>query len=175
MVFGDPNATAPQPNNSSRAATHKCGNTFYPGIPTDQAACPPGSTYIVAVFAPQCWDGSNLDSPDHKSHMNYGSSEKVPGSNPAVYRRVCPPTHPKIIPQISYQVTYIVTDSRFMRFTSDTNSAQQAGWTVHGDVMSAWKDKWLQMWITNCNQANAECFAHLLGRDPADGKLKMIY
>jgi hypothetical protein len=174
MIAGDPMATKPQPNNSSQAHTWKCGTKFYQGIPTDQLLCPPGSSLVVSVYFPQCWDGSNLDSPDHKSHMSYGSSVKVPLSNPAVYQRVCPATHPKVIPQISFQLNYVVTDSRQMRFVSDTNLAQQAGWTMHGDVIVAWKKEVMERWVRNCNRAGAECHSHILGPD-ANGKLEMIY
>jgi hypothetical protein len=32
----------------------------------------PGSSYLSAkITFPGCWDGKNLDSPDHRSHMAY--------------------------------------------------------------------------------------------------------
>jgi Domain of unknown function (DUF1996) len=40
--------------------------------------CRSGDFVSVALWFPQCWDGRNLDSPDHKSHMAIamGSGEK---------------------------------------------------------------------------------------------------
>jgi len=175
MVTGDPNATKPQPNNSSMAHSWQCNGVMYTSIPTDQVACPPGSDLTVAVFFNNCWDGNNLDSPDHKSHMANGPNKQVPGSNPPVYKKACPSTHPHVLPQLSFQMVYTVTDTRYMRFVSDTNPAQPAGWTMHGDVISAWEPKFMRMWVNNCLRAGAECFSHLLGRDPDDGKLKQIY
>jgi hypothetical protein len=33
--------------------------------------CQPGDELWARIAFPQCWDGVNLDSPDHKSHMAY--------------------------------------------------------------------------------------------------------
>jgi hypothetical protein len=45
----------------------------------------------------RCWDGKNLDSPDHKSHMAYPT-----GNN-------CPSTHPVRVPQILYETAWDTT------------------------------------------------------------------
>lgn len=50
-----------------------------------------------------CWDGKNLDSPDHKSHVAY------PSGGPAAFSGTgtggaCPSTHPVKIPQIMLEV-----------------------------------------------------------------------
>ncbi len=34
-------------------------------------SCAPGTQVNVRYQAPSCWDGVNLDSADHKSHMAY--------------------------------------------------------------------------------------------------------
>jgi hypothetical protein len=54
----------------------------------------------------RCWDGKNLDSPDHKSHVAY------PSNGPATFTGSstggnCPATHPVKIPQIMLEVCYI--------------------------------------------------------------------
>ena len=45
-------------------------------IPTQRGrrCCAPGTWLVMSVEFPQCWDGVNLDSPDHKSHMAYPST-----------------------------------------------------------------------------------------------------
>ncbi|KAL4867849.1 hypothetical protein BDV12DRAFT_209569 [Aspergillus spectabilis] len=51
------------------------------------------------VFFPSCWDGENLDSPDHKSHMAY----------PAIgdYNKgICPKTHPVGIFSIFIEILF---------------------------------------------------------------------
>lgn len=46
-----------------------------------------------------CWDGKNLDSPDHKSHMAFPSGVTT-GS--------CPTTHPVRFITLFYEVTWNV-------------------------------------------------------------------
>ena len=37
------------------------------------AGCPIGAQLIILVGAPDCWDGVNLDTADHRSHLVYGT------------------------------------------------------------------------------------------------------
>jgi len=60
--------------------------------------CPGGIRFTV-IF-PSCWDGKNVDSPDHKSHVAY-----APG-NGALAGDKCPSTHPVRIPQVMYEVMF---------------------------------------------------------------------
>src|SRR4029079_19174567 len=72
MIAGDPSASAPNPTVFNKR--WKCI-----GGPNNQNAlyqasignCDVGAQLYQEVFFPQCWDGVNLDSPDHKSHMSY--------------------------------------------------------------------------------------------------------
>ena len=48
----------------------------------------------------RCWDGKNLDSPDHKSHVSYTSSGTFESGG------ACPTTHPVKIPQVMYEVMW---------------------------------------------------------------------
>lgn len=47
-----------------------------------------------------CWDGVNLDSPDHKSHVSYPASGSFETTGP------CPSTHPVRLPQLMYEVMW---------------------------------------------------------------------
>lgn len=54
----------------------------------------------------RCWDGKNLDSPDHKAHVAY------PTSGPANFLSLggnCPSSHPVRIPQLMYEVVWDTT------------------------------------------------------------------
>ena len=51
----------------------------------------------------RCWDGKNLDSPDHQSHM-YNNIEIDDFKN-APY---CPSTHPVRVPQVTFEATWYV-------------------------------------------------------------------
>jgi hypothetical protein len=177
MIAGNPSATLPQSN--PLTYRYKCGAVFYQSIPQDDTKCPAGSKIGFEVFFPVCWDGVNLDSPDHKSHMAYRKNIKVPGSVPAVYENRCPATHPKQIPHLSFSYSYTVpaTGIRTMRLVTDTDitATKLPGIGLHGDYSAAWKDKYMKMWVQNCLRDGKECHSHLLGRDPDDGKFKAIH
>lgn len=55
----------------------------------------------VQVFFPSCWNGRDLDSADHKSHMAYPDG---------VDSGKCPSTHPVRFISIFYEVMYSVDD-----------------------------------------------------------------
>ena len=52
---------------------------------------------VMSIMFPQCWDGVNLDSPNHKSHMAYGAGWPDKG---------CPSTHPVPLAQITQNFRY---------------------------------------------------------------------
>ena len=130
-----------------------------PGIDTkehrDIPDCPVGSQLNEMVFFPQCWDGKNLDSPDHKSHMAY-----------PVNRR-CPASHPVAIPEITFNILYDVTEphaAQYWRLASDMYSADiPAGHSMHGDWFDGWNPSVKEAWVKGCNQASRNCKSHLLG------------
>jgi len=121
-------------------------------VPT---SCPTGNTIWAAVMFPQCWDGVNLDSPDHKSHMSY----PVQGS--------CPSTHPVAVPEITVNVLYPVADMKALsrwRLASDTyDSSIAAGYSSHADWFNGWKPQIMDAFVQNCDQPPKDCHAHLLG------------
>lgn len=49
-----------------------------------------------------CWDGKNLDSPDHKSHVTYSGTGASGGGS-------CPSSHPVKLPQVMYELMWNVT------------------------------------------------------------------
>jgi hypothetical protein len=74
-----------------------------PGTGGDTRALPKGPCaggIRQNIFFPTCWDGKNLDSPDHKSHVAYPSSGSFESGGP------CPASHPVKIPQILYETAW---------------------------------------------------------------------
>ncbi len=158
IVAGDPRNTAPpqwgaayrwrcfegtvtDPSNTNEAP-HK-------GMRSD---CRVGTDLLMEVFFPQCWDGVNLDSPDHKSHMAYASNG-------------CPASHPVALPQLTFNVHYRVKDaaeSSHWRLSSDVYQGQ-AGHSGHGDVIFGWNEAIMGRIVKNCIRKGADCHAHLLG------------
>lgn len=122
--------------------------------------CPAGTELWANVIFPNCWDGKNLDSPDHKSHMAYW-----PIPNP--YGGKCPPSHPVSVPQITIQAVYPVTEANAplrWRLASDNyDKSIPAGYSMHGDWFNGWKPEIMNAWVTNCDRASKDCSAHLLG------------
>lgn len=51
----------------------------------------------------RCWDGKNLDSPNHQSHVAYGQGSGATGGG------ACPSTHPVKLPQVMYELMWNVT------------------------------------------------------------------
>jgi len=107
--------------------------------------CPGGAQLWQLVYFPQCWDGVNLDSPDHKSHMSYPVNS------------ACPSTHPVPVPEVSYNILYDVTEANAplrWRLSSDTyDSSLPGGYSSHGDWFNGWKADVMKTFIEKCDRA----------------------
>jgi hypothetical protein len=125
--------------------------------------CPVGSQLYQEIFFPQCWDGRNLDSPDHKSHMSY--PVEVPGGYS------CPGSHPVPLPQVTFNIAYAVQTKdapRNWRLSSDTyDTSRPGGYSSHGDWFNGWKKDVSDAWNAGCVQATRDCHVQLLG----DGRM----
>jgi hypothetical protein len=122
--------------------------------------CVVGGQLIAQMGANHCWDGKNLDSPDHRSHVveaNYRWDNNLGIVG-------CPPTHPWILPTFTVGVTYTVdADLKAIldsagnwngtyngwHFSSDTMMSQIPGRTFHADWFGAWDDTVMKMWTDN--------------------------
>lgn len=169
MIAGDPKGN---PSAPSSAAIYACvwngGNSDWSSsIPKN---CPggDGSWLIMGIDFPQCWDGINLDSPDHKSHMTNPVNVKANNTGN------CPASHPVAMPQIAYQILYqvkVTGETANWRLSSDAYDATKpAGFSGHGDYFMAWKPEIVKVWTKNCDNAQKDCHSHLLG----DGRAMVI-
>lgn len=122
------NAMVRNTTGESRGICHRCLNTNqspFGGAPCvdpdnmDTSSFPnkicPGGIRTTVSF-PTCWDGKNLDSPDHQSHVAYATVPFEPYMPPVATRPlkvgergVCPETHPVTLPQLMYEVIFDTT------------------------------------------------------------------
>ncbi len=166
MIAGSPTASAPNPA-GTYMARFKCI-----GGPNNQNGlygaaignCDVGAKLISEVFFPQCWDGVNLDSPDHKSHMAYTVTKKTAAG---VSYRACPDTHKVPVAQVSFNVVYIVTEKDAplrWRLASDMyDKTLPGGYSSHADWWNGWDANVSDAWSKFIIQAKKDGHAHLLG------------
>ena len=150
MVAGSAGATSQQPHQSWSCFDGGGGKLHQPVI----HQC--DSQLSMNVEFPQCWNGRDLDSPDHKSHLAY----------PIEGRGVCPPGYPVAIPVISFHVLYTVRglDISGWRLSSDNEKATNLhGVSIHGDWFYGWQPKIVDRWIPACVKRVATCGSHMLG------------
>ncbi len=120
------------------------------------ARCVVGNHLQLSIEFPQCWDGQNLDSSNHKSHM----SNTVNGA--------CPSTHPVAIPVITFNVRFLITQTsktQNWHLASDMYDYTKlgGGFSAHGDWWDGWDTDTEKAWIENCNNTSKDCHADLLG------------
>ena len=147
------------------------GDTLNPPLPTEHAgslswscvdsgpffAQPPDCTSIgkpikAHIQFPNCWDGVNLDSPDHRSHMAYWTSAKT-----------CPPSHPVRIPRIRFNVAFNIKNGKGTYLSSD--HGVPGGTSLHADFWNTWDQAVLQDAVTTCINGNKDC-TRLKDNDP---------
>jgi hypothetical protein len=150
MIAGDAKMDRPD-----GAHVMNCNGEYGPQEGKAMPVCPAGSQVWQAIDFPQCWDGVNLDSPDHKSHMAFP------------VRNACPASHPVALPSISFIIIYPVTssdDTRRWRLSSDNYSTSlPGGYSYHADWFNGWRPDVKDQWTRNCINPGNDCDSHMLG------------
>ena len=99
------------------------------------------------VFFPSCWDGKNLDSPDHKSHMAYPIQNFNSGD--------CPDTHPVHLVSLFFEMFVNVNNFPYAPGRWVYSFGDNVGLGLHGDFQDGWTDKSiLQTAIDECADVN---------------------
>jgi hypothetical protein len=141
FIVGNAHAMSPEENPTlGNHIIWKCGPGSGKDLPQPPSQCKSG-IMVVSFRAPNCWDGVNLDSPDHMSHMAYPSGSRCPDSHPVVLMRV----------------------ESFFRFAvgtapiGDVTLSSGPWWTVHSDLFFAWVPSELQRFTDACTNAMRDC------------------
>ncbi|UZK67720.1 DUF1996 domain-containing protein [Sphingomonas sp. M1-B02] len=137
----------------------KALNPNSPDISTAIKGCPPDYQLEVRGQAPDCWNGIDLDSQNHRDHVAYGSYGDWG------YLK-CPSTHPYIIPAFTI-ASFYTTDASLpgWHLSSDImpGHSMTPGSTFHADWFGAWDDETMMMWETNCINKMLNCSGGDLG------------
>ena len=158
MIAGNKNATGYQ-----SVANWYCSRSNIPNTEGFIPDCPVGEDVMLSVAFPECWNGRDLDSPDHQSHMAY-----------AIYvnggTSYCPSTHPIGLPRVEEIVAFPVTaNSRPLRWrlSSDMYSSSiRGGRSLHADWMDGWSRDAMTTFTRECVNKRRDSTLQLCdGRD----------
>jgi len=156
MVAGDPLRRTQNDSDTAQRAVHMVCLTFdktvkqyvataqAPGFPTQHC-----NMMRAEVYFPSCWDGKNIDSDDHKTHVAY----------PAIgdYNTgVCPESHPVAI--FSLFVEFFFNTGLFQdinKFAFANGDPTAFGY--HADFMMGWTDRALLQTAHNDCLGPANC------------------
>lgn len=138
MIAGNANATSPQ---SLFVVDWDCsGGPEYPSIP--QCQTDPSQSLHASIEFPSCWDGTQLDSADHRSHMVYANADNG----------ACPADHPISLPQITYEIDYpgIAGGPQY-------TLSSHGPYTMHADFFAAWDPQVQNALVIGCLNAGRDC------------------
>jgi hypothetical protein len=137
IVAGNSKATGPNDNTISRWSCLHAGQV----APLhDFVTCPAGTMMESYLDFPMCWNGRDLDSADHKSHMAY------PVGN------ACPATHPVVVPKLRQVLRYPVNGN-----PANFRLASGGGFTMHGDFFNAWPANEMALRVRDCIRRIVKC------------------
>jgi hypothetical protein len=164
LIAGNAKATNATQAKHFKFYCRRGGSAFDYGTTIPVSCNKAGDHIALEVNLPQCWDGKNLDSPNHQDHMAYTNQQG--GITP----NNCPATHPVAIPRIDLNLLWrLPRDNMKLRLASDnyTYNGSNAGYSAHADWMNGWQEDIMRLIIKNCLNGGKDCEGGMLG----DGKV----
>jgi hypothetical protein len=138
MIAGNAKATTPQ---DTHILAWDCGEggPETANIPN----CTGGQQIHMSMAFPNCWNGRDLDSADHKSHMAYATDAGV-----------CPADHPVSLPEVTFESDYpgLYNGSQYV-----LSSGGQ--YSFHGDFFAAWDQRTQNALVASCLNSPHDCAA----------------
>ncbi|KAF5361399.1 hypothetical protein D9758_006256 [Tetrapyrgos nigripes] len=153
MISGDPTLRTLDPSSfAQQAITFLCldfsgQSTRFNELPVNKN-CPSGIRSQINF--PSCWDGVNVDSDDHRSHVAFLSTGPDNGT-------CADPRFPVTLPRIFMEVYWITQDFDKQRDEALTPSqpfvfsnGDPTGYGYHADFFNGWEPDVLQRALTSC-------------------------
>ena len=125
------------------------------------AGCPVGAELVIAPNAPNCWDGQNVDTPDHRAHMSYATGPWYTGQ----LFNACPADHPYVVPDMELLIHFTIDASAATWHVSSDEMVPGAlpGSTFHVDYWEAWSPAVKAAWHNGCINLHLSCGGASLG------------
>jgi Domain of unknown function (DUF1996). len=109
------------------------------------ANCPDGIR--AELMFPSCWNGKDVDSSDHKSHMAYPS---------LVMDGVCPAGFETRLVSLFFETIWNTAAYKGVEGTFAFSNGDPTGNGYHGDFMAGWDPDFLQQAVDTCTNASGE-------------------
>lgn len=166
MIAGDASATPAEPQDTSIVRWHcqswESNDATNPRFSTTIPECDAPDRVRMDIFFPSCWNGVDLDSEDHKSHMAYPIKEESGNT-------VCPASHPVPIVRPSYHYAFGVKPEVFdpvtqastgWRLSADSyvvDADNPGGASLHADWFNGWHPSVMEAILETCIQERLDC------------------
>ena len=155
IVAGNHMATAANPQSTNvvhwTCKNEVTGEVTGPWVEPHQCESTDAKPRLKIVF-PQCWDGKNLDSPDHKAHTAY--PKRVNG----VYK--CPSTHPVAITRLGLQFNFPAEGDPGWADMDTVSFSSGGRFSGHADFWNTWRmdgENGFNSLDTRCMNADTYC------------------
>lgn len=166
MIAGDATATPDDPQDFSIVRWHcqswESNDATNPNFSATIPECDAPDRVRMDIFFPSCWNGVDLDSEDHTSHMAYPERD---GSGDMV----CPESHPVPIVRPSYHYAFgvkpdvydpVTQASTGWRLSADSytvDADNPGGASLHADWFNGWHPSVMEAILETCIQGALDC------------------